>query len=191
MNSIDFYLNLLTSQYSNKNKILRFLTLWLRPIQNIKTCANSMYQYFNLDTAVGKQLDMIGEILVLPRTVNFQPSNGISPVLDDDHYRLILKAKVAKNQWKGTIKGLQDIWEVLFPNNPVLIVDGQNMTCSVVVIGLNDSLERDLITHDYIVPRPEGVKYIFGYTTNPLYAQDMNTDWLKGFDEGYWLDLNI
>lgn len=190
MNSINFYLKLLTSQYSDKNKILRFLSLWLTPIQNIKECANSMYEAFDLNKAVGKQLDMIGEILVLPRTVNFQPSGGISPVLDDDHYRLILKAKVAKNQWKGTIKGLQDIWEVLFPNNPVLIVDGQNMTCSVVVIGLNSSLERELITHDYIVPRPEGVKYIFGYTTDPLYAQDMNTDWLKGFDEGYWLNLN-
>ena len=82
------------------------------------------------------------------------------------------------------------MWKNLFPENPVLIVDRQNMTVTVAVVGLVDQLSRDLISHGYIVPKPVGVRYEYGFTTNPIYSQDLDTDWLKGFDEGYWLDFS-
>lgn len=183
------YLNLLTSQYRDKPKIISFLTTLLTPFLDIQKLNDSIKYMLNLNNAEGAQLDMIGEILNLPRQVSFQPTNGSSSVLDDYHYRLILKAKVAINQWKGTKSELYDYWKVLFPHNPLLMVDNQNMTISAVVVGLNSDMERDLIMHDYIIPRPAGVGMIYVFTDKPIYAQDLDTEWLKGFDEGYWFSF--
>lgn len=183
------YLNLLTSQYRDKPKTISFLTTLLTPFLDIQKLNDSIKYMLNLNNSEGAQLDIIGEILNLPRQVNFQPTDGSSSVLDDYHYRLILKAKVAINQWKGTKSELYDYWKVLFPDNPLLMVDNQNMTISAVVVGLNSDLERDLIMHDYIIPRPAGVGMIYIFTDKPIYAQDLDTDWLKGFDEGYWFSF--
>lgn len=181
--------DLVTSEYSEKPNFMSLLSLLLTPVQNVADLNHNMSIMMDVNTATGKTLDLIGQIVGVSRQLNFQPSGGISSLLDDDYYRIVIKAKIAKNQWDGTKEGLYTIWENLFPSNPVLIVDGQNMTCSVVVVGLNDSLSRELILADYIVPRPAGVKYNFGFTDNPIYSQDLDTDYLKGFDLGYWLDL--
>lgn len=190
MYNLTEYLNLITSEHREKPKYLALVTLLLTPVINLQRLNHQMMSILNVDTSTGVQLDMIGAILGLPRQVDFQPTDGSSSILNDDYYRLILKAKIAKNQWDGTKQGLYDLWKNLFPQNPVLIVDRQNMTATVAVVGLVDQLSRDLISHGYIVPKPVGVLYEYGFTTNPIYSQDLNTDWLKGFDEGYWLDFS-
>ena len=189
MYDIETYVNMITSEHRDKPKFQALVRLLLTPIVNLQILNHEMMTMLNLDTSHGDQLDKIGAILGLPRQVNFQPTDGSSSILNDDYYRLILKAKVAKNQWDGTKKGLYDLWKVLFPENPILIVDRQNMTATVAVVGLVDQLSRDLIVHGYIVPKPVGVLYEYGFTTDPIYSQDLDTDWLKGFDEGYWLDF--
>lgn len=188
MISIDSLKNLVTSEHSDKLNYMNFISAMLSPLKNVSNLNHSMSTYLNIETVEGKGLDLIGEILGVSRQLRFQPSEN-SAILDDDYYRIILKAKIAKNQWRGTKQGLYTLWENLFPKNPVLIVDNQNMTCQVVVIGLNDQLSRELIINDYIVPRPAGVRYDYGFTEQPIYAQDMDTQYLKGLDEGYWLDL--
>ena len=191
MISLDSLLSLITSEYRDKPNYIQFLTALLTPVLNVIKLNHDMSTMMNIDTATGKTLDLIGDILSLPRQVNFQPSGGISSVLNDEYYRLILKARIAQSQWTdGTLRGLHSIWSILFPNNPVLIVDHQNMSASVVVLGLNDSLSKDLITHGYIVPKPIGVRYEYGFTEKPIYSQDLDTEMLKGFDEGYWLNLS-
>ena len=190
MYNIEEYLNLITSEHRDKPKFQAFVRLLLTPIINLQILNHEMMSILNLNTSKGDQLDKIGDILGLPRQVNFQPTGGISSILNDDYYRLILKAKVAKNQWDGTKQGLYDLWKNLFPENPVLIVDRQNMTATVVVVGLTDSLSRELILNGYIVPKPVGVRYEYGFTDRPIYAQDLDTNWLKGFDEGYWLNFS-
>lgn len=190
MINLNSLLNLVTSEYGDKPNYIQMLTAILTPVINISTLNHNMSVIMDLNKATGKQLDLIGQILSLPRQVNFQPSQDISSVLNDDYYRLILKAQVAKNQWDGTKQGLYNLWDILFPENPLLLVDHQNMTASVVVVGLNDSLSKELILAGYIVPKPAGVRYEYGFTEKPIYSQDLNTAMLKGFDEGYWLDLS-
>ena len=189
MINIDSLKGLVTSEHGDKLNYMSFISAMLLPLKNVSDLNHTMSTYLNLDKVVGKGLDLIGQILGLSRQLPFQPVEN-SSILDDDYYRLVLKAKIAKNQWRGTKEGLYELWGNLFPENPLLIVDNQNMTCQVVVIGLNDRLSRELILADYIVPRPAGVRYDYGFTDKPIYAQDMNTEYLKGLDEGYWLDLS-
>lgn len=187
---IENYLNLITSEYRDKTKYIQWMTVLLQPFVDIRESASIIKDCLNLNYSTGDQLDMIGEILGLSRQVNFQPSEH-SSILDDDYYRIILKAKVAKNQWDGTKENLYSYWRVLFPENPLILVDRQNMTIQATVIGLNDTLSQELISHGYIIPKPAGVGMEYAFEYRPLFAQDFDTEWLKGFDEGYWAQFII
>jgi hypothetical protein len=133
----------------------------------------------------GDQLDVIGSIVGQSRTVGFQPSKGVSPVLDDDTYRLLIKAKIAFNQWDGKIASLQTIWQSLFPTGKITVTDNQDMTMTVSVSGVTNSIINDLVMNGYIVPRPEGV-YCNPQTVKNMFGFGAKTEWIGGFGQGIW-----
>jgi hypothetical protein len=139
---------------------------------------------FDLDSAVGVQLDALGSIAAAFRTVGFQPSGGVSPVLDDETYRIYIKAKIAANQWDGTITTLYPIWNSLFPAGQLVIADNQNMTATILMTGSFTSILQDLITNGYIVPRPEGVQYSYVFAELPAFGFDLDNAFIAGFDVG-------
>lgn len=177
--------NLITSEYSNCDKFKAFLEVLLNMIKNNSILNHRMSVMMNLETATGEVLDMIGSIVGFPRRLNFQPING-SAILDDDRYRFLLKARIIKNTWDGTISGFYDYWETFFPNNPVSIIDRQNMTAQIVVFGVFDSFYKELIQNNYIIPKPAGVRYEYAFVEDVTFAFDRNTDLLKGWDLGQW-----
>lgn len=182
--AVPYYRSLVTSEYQNSPKFLALLSAALQPIDDLFSCLVNMDFAFYLDTAVGAQLDMIGAIVGTKRQVGFQPSNGVSPILDDLTFRVLLKAKVARNHWDGKISSLQTTWKQLFPGGTISIQDNQNMSISVTLSGSFSSIIQDLITNGLIVPRPEGVlvNYVFG--TGPFFGFDRNDAYVAGFDTG-------
>ena len=180
--------NLITSEYSNCPKFKGLLQILLGLVKNVATLNHNMSTLLDLNKASGVILDMIGSIVGVSRQVDFQPTNA-SSIMDDDHYKVLIKAKIIKNQWDGTIEGLYDMWSILFPDNPVFIIDGQNMTAQVAIFGLSDTLYQELITHEYIIPRSSGVKYFYGFVDDITFAFDLDTNLLKGWDLGKWLNL--
>jgi hypothetical protein len=141
---------------------------------------------FDLDVAIGAQLDALGDIAGIGRTVNFQPSGGVSPTLDDDTYRLLIKAKIAQNQWDGTITSLYLVWQALFPGGVIVIEDNQNMTADIVLTGTFSTIAQELISNGYIVPRPEGVLYTYIFSELPIFGFDSAPGFIAGFDVGHW-----
>lgn len=180
---IEYYLSLLTSQYQNSPKTIAFLTVLLKKFDDISQVQVAMDMAFDVDNAVGPQLDAVGSIVGASRTVGFTPSGGVSPVLTDSAYRIYIKAKAAENSWDGTIDGLQLIWQALFPGGHIVIGDNENMTATIFLSGSFTSIVQDLITNGYIVPRPEGVlyTYVFG---GPHFGFDLNNSFIAGFDVG-------
>ena len=180
-----YYLNLLTSQYRGAPNLNAFLALFLSPLQDIATCLETFSPAFDVDYAVGVQLDTLGAIVNVSRTVSFQPSNSVSPVLNDATYRLLIKATIGKNQWNGLLDSLQPLWATLFPGGAIFIDDGLNMTATVLISGAFNSIIVDLITHDYIVPRPQAVQYTYVVGTTPFFGVDYNNSYIAGVDTGY------
>ena len=172
---ITYYEGLLSSQFTlpNSPKTNTFLALCLQLFQDVNACLLSFPSAFDLTTAVGVQLDMLGSIVGANRTVGFQPSNGISPVLDDATYRIYMQAKIAFNQWNGKITGMQAIWQSLFPGGKIVIADQQNMTANIIMTGSFTSIIIDLIENGYIVPRPETVLYNYIFAELPLFGFDL------------------
>lgn len=184
---IGYYLGLLTSQYTNSPKLNALLYKLLRKFDDASQCLVDMDTAFDLGTAVGVQLDMLGATVGAFRTVDFQPSGGVSPILTDDVFRLYIQAKIGWNQWDGTLMSLYPLWQTLFPGGTIVIIDNQDMAADIVLTGTFSSIIQDLITNGLIVPRPEGVLYTYLFGTLPFFGFDSDNKFIAGFDVGHWV----
>lgn len=183
---IGYYLRLRTSEYVNSPKFNALLYVLVKKFDDVSQLLVNLDLALDLQVAVGAQLDMLGTTVGVVRTVNFQPSLGVSPVLDDDTFRLYIQAKIASNQWDGSIVSLQAIWTNLFPNGRIVIEDNQNMSANITVVGTFTSIIQDLILNGYIVPRPEGVLYNYLFGTLPFFGFGSSPGFIAGFGSGHW-----
>ncbi len=67
--SVDYYLSLVSSQHKDKPKYLTVLEIALQPLVDTQNLALAQQTIFDLDTAVGDQLDKTGEWIGLTRFI--------------------------------------------------------------------------------------------------------------------------
>ena len=159
------YITQITSSWRGATKFLSWLADNLQYYQDGITCMNTFDVAFGLLTAVGAQLDVLGNIVGQNRTVGFQPRFGFSPTLDDTTYRLLLRARIWQNHWSGKTVDLWPGWYNLFPQSQLLITDHQDMTLDIQVGIAASTIVEDLITNGYIIPCPQAVLYTIALVT--------------------------
>ena len=181
------YLELITSEYKEKPNFKAFLSAFLDEVEDVYTCGKSITSAFDIDTAVGVQLDILGQILGVSRKLNFEPSNGES-TMNDTYYRIALKAAIAKNTWKGTRTSLEEILEWAFPDCVFIVNDNQDMSIDIAyVTGTTDQYLLELLQNGYIIPKPEGVRINYSVTSSEIFGWELDNDAIKGWDEGTWI----
>lgn len=212
--TVNDYLNLITSQFRQKPKYTAMIAADVAvPIQ-VQDLLTSMIPLFDVDLAVGEQLDIIGVWVGVSRNVKIPipgvyftwdgvDTNGwdtgiwqgdLTPtdvtVLPDDVYRTLIRAKIAANHWDGTTDGAYAIWDAIFTDFTILIQDHQDMSYDLAIVGGTiDSLTLALLTGGYIPLKPEGVKvntYFVPVNPGPLFGWDLENQYVKGWDEGSW-----
>jgi hypothetical protein len=183
---VGYYQNLLTSEYKTVPKFNQWLLAVLSIANDITNCLQTITSSFDLDTATGVQLDILGVIVGVSRIVSFQPSGGISPILTDSVYRILLKATIANNEWDGKIGSLYGIWGYLFIGGTIVIQDNQNMTANIFLTGTFSSIIQDLVSNGLIVPRPETVQYTYNFGDLPFFGFDLEDSFISGWDVGKW-----
>ncbi len=114
------------------------------------------------------------------------------PLIDDGLFRLLIKARIIQNAWKGTITELYELWEaVMGADKKLAIQDLQDMSFNIVLQGEYTQLERELIIHAYIIPKPEGVRINVLTFVNtdglPLFSYDYNTMTYSGYSS-HWAE---
>lgn len=82
----------LLEQYKNKPKIVAFLTGFVTQIQDLESGFNQLSTDRSIETAVGVQLDKLGDIIGIARI----------PGQLDEPYRLAIKEKIILNLNSGT-----------------------------------------------------------------------------------------
>jgi hypothetical protein len=157
--AISDYLGLITSEHADKPKYMAWVTANLQMGIDTQTAANAMMDAFDIQTAVGNQLDILGVVIGQQRDIGV-PLTGISSILTDTYFRLVLQARIAKNNWNGTIPQIYEIWNNIFPTSPLQLIDNQNMAMQAVITNLTDNVSQELVTAGLIVPKPMGVGLI-------------------------------
>jgi hypothetical protein len=195
------YLNNITSEHRDKPKFISWLSTHLDIIDGAYLVAKSLDINFDLDYAIGKQLDILGQIIGRKRVLPFQPMNGFDPVLPDEYYRLVLKTKIAMNNWDGTVPQMYEIWDNIFGNDGDLdlqLHDNQDMSFDAYITGYVDLIQQELIQHGYIIPKPEGVRInLIGRSKidfDIYHAAIVNVckteTWVMDFDQSEKMDLD-
>lgn len=179
-------MNLVTSQYRDSPNFLLWLNACLNKLDQETGVIDQLTAFFDIDSAIGAQLDILGQIIGQGRQVNFEPIDGSGSVLDDRNYRTLLKAKIVKNNWKGTLAEVNLMWRSLFPGGAIIIYDNQDMSFEVTIAGTFSLTERELVRNGYIIPKPEGVRVNYSFGDLPLFGYDLENDFIKGYDEGNW-----
>lgn len=144
------YSNLLTFQFQ-KQKAIKTINLFCSCfLQQIDICKLIM-SAFNIETAVGKQLDMIGDYIGLKRPF----LNGV--LVSDDSYRYLLKLKIVLNYNTHTDYSITNSLYTFFGNDVVLI-DNRNMSMEYILKKIdNQELLTILSQNKNLFPAPTGV----------------------------------
>lgn len=217
--TVEKYTNLITSEHKQKEKFKAVIEANTKFYSHLQNVLASIPSKFDVDTAKGHQLDVVGQLVGISRIITtpltgvyfewdgdtvigwdsgiwideFSPTSGIT-ILPDDYYRILIKAKIAANQWNGSIPEAYDVWENLFSNNTIIIQDNQDMSMGVVISGAAlDALTRALITGGYIPLKPEGVRvsyYAVPGVAGPVFAWDAEDNaGLGGWDTTSWAEI--
>lgn len=184
------YTGLITSEHNQRSNYVATVGLSVQPSVDLQNLAALFSRLFDIDLAVGDQLDKIGVWVGQSRNLTI-PLSGVYFALDtlgvgldegtwfetgqsltglvtlpDDSYRLLLKAVIAANHWDGTVPGAYAIWAIVFSlyNFTILLQDNQDMSMDIIflVVGTIPAVTLGLLTNGFLTMRPAGV-LINGY----------------------------
>ncbi|MEN8511956.1 DUF2612 domain-containing protein [Burkholderia sp. RS02] len=210
------YTSLITSEHRDLPRFAAVLGALVQPLVDQMNVLQGMPGKFDLDDAVGVQLDDVGLWVGVSRKIRtpltgiyfsfdiaglgfdqgiwkgpFDPDTGLT-VLDDDTYRLVIRAKIGANHWDGTLESSAAILNSIFgADTHVLIEDHQDMSMTIGISGkVPSAVFLALLAGGYIPLKPEGVRVSYTIVTTvdnaPLFGFDMNNQFVAGFDAGAW-----
>lgn len=188
---INYYQNLLIVQYNQKEKAKAEIGLFTEQLLN-NDIYSQVAEGFDLDTAVGNQLDILGKLIGVNRF--YQETGEVLSRLSDDDYRLILRLRIVQNNSDHSEKSIDD-GLFLFFTDKIVMSASDNMT--MVYFVKSDSERIALIAFSKgVLPRPMGVNLnglivrdnsFFGlitYNTNIVSTNITGfTDYTEGFDK--------
>lgn len=214
----DDYIALLTSAHGTKPKFVATVRATINPLDTIQQVLTGLPADFDLDTAVGVQLDRCGEWIGLSRQVP-TPLTGVyfawgTPgvgwaegswkastdsvdgltSLPDELYRLVLKARVVMNHWNGSAPGAVQAWDSVFGGSLVLsIQDYRDMSITIGLSGGTvDATMRSLLVHGQLAFKPAGVQiryYAVPPNAGALFAWGVpESAAFAGWGTGQWPD---
>ncbi len=176
-------------QYRGAEKLKQWIdTLPKIAQEELEDPAAIIADILNIDERVGEQLDIIGRIVGLERppinkqaeasaviqmaTDDLAPQMGgsgvqlsaaeqtISEEASDELVRVLIKAKIERNNGDATIDNIVEAARFVAGFNDVQVNDNQDMTWSVSFGSNLDSTTRFAFTNFDILPKPDGTRFL-------------------------------
>ena len=174
------------AQYRDKPRMVAWLTSGPDiAYEHLERSANAIITSYDVDTARGEDLNIIGRIVGVPRPVvripdfavfgyegneNYENYNvapylgegdGVNDApLSDFLYRRLVKAKIARNISDATYDDIIRLARFITGVEVITLVDNQDMTFS---LGFEFALDLNtayLVENFDIIPRPQGVEML-------------------------------
>lgn len=217
------YTDLIARQHASRPRFKTFVAAVTSSAIICQQALSAIQDGFDLDNAVGSQLDVLGLWAGVPRQIPepiagvyftwgdagnetstgwsygvwkgpYDPSSGIEQ-LPDGSYRTIIRARIAANQWDGTIPGAYGVWNTAFAAlGAILIIqDFQNMHMMLGVASKALSgLDKAILTRGYLPIKPAGVRidsYRFAPADGALFAWGVDNTTLNGWGAASWAQV--
>jgi hypothetical protein len=149
-----YYASLLILQYKNKAKAQDTIEAIVDPLI-MDQLPFAVQDAFNVDTAVGVQLDVLGVYAgVIRQVLTFTGSI----ILDDDDFRVLIKMKMIQNNNGSSLADIQSLIADFFPGS-LSVFDYANMSMDYYFdsdIGSVDLAEA--FVREGLLPKPMGVQ---------------------------------
>lgn len=202
MNHVERALSRLIFQYRNSEKMQAWVSILPQIGQDsIEAAAERLINILSIDEGEGELLDIIGEIVGQPRPIvdsdilvwfgwegnpdreqwgaPWLPRDiaGTQILMPDEYYRILIRAKIAKNTSVAAIDDVGRSVRFITGNTGFIIDDGQDMTFAIIFTEDLSVPARVMLSEFDILPRPQGVKFsgfvdpaggvYFGYIGDP------------------------
>jgi hypothetical protein len=177
------YTSLITSEHASAPNFVATVAASCQPFADLLAVLQSIPSLYDLDNAVGAQLDTVGlwvgvsRNLAEPLTgvyfsfdtagvgfdqgVWFGPGDSTTTLfaLPDDIYRTLLRAKIAANQWDGSIPDAYAIWDIMLQpiGLDIQITDNGDMTMTQTLVGTPDVVTQAIFNQGLLDLKPAGV----------------------------------
>ena len=202
MASINDYINLITSEHADRPNFVATVALRCQPYVDLINFYQSVTSAYDLDTAIGAQLDVVGQWVGISRylpvplvgvyfTLDTGPGldsgilwDGVSPLtglvaLPDLYYRILLRAKILNNQWDGSLPMAYAIGQSIFTEfgYTLFIQDNGNLTMNLGIHGPDVppiTIQAMLINHllDIKPATIQLTEYIWQAVPGPIFMLD-------------------
>lgn len=144
-------------QYRNSPKYLQWIQILpLIAQQYLEAPLEQIINALDIDNQSGEMLNIIGRIAGARR-------ERYPPDISENIYRMLIKAKIAKNTCICEIDDIERIVRFIVDVPSMAVIDHMNMSFSIL---FNDALSADaryLLLNFDAIPRPQGVKFA-GFT---------------------------
>ena len=151
------YVDLLIKQYWEKPNAVAEIEAQAATWEKIRDIYNDFHTEFDLDTAVGVQLDILGKIVGLPRNARIEFN-------DDEEYRFFLNLQIARNNGSAFMvsdekTSIQSVIQFAF-DKLAYVLDNKDMTLILYIEDTFDITRLLLILELNVLPKPQGVRYL-------------------------------
>jgi hypothetical protein len=180
------YTDKIASQHQDKPKFVATVAATVQPLADTAWLEQNFYLYYDLDLAIGAQLDAVGiwvgRSRYLPTPIAgyfsldvvglgldqsvwrrpFDPDSG-TVTLPDELYRTLLRAVILANHWDGTIPGAYAAWAPIWANYPAytfIIQDYEDGSMAYGLLGPGppNNIMMGFLTFGEIDTKPAGVE---------------------------------
>ena len=160
----------------------------------LSTVAEAIRYSYDIDNATSYELDVLGRIVGISRSyeteiildptafgktdaqfggVNQQfgaASISGNQSVSNQIYRILIRAKIAKNTNDATLDGIVSALNYIVPSPNTRVIDNEDMTFSVSFGAPLDDVQRLVLNTFDIIPRPQGVGFL-GYVEETAITQ--------------------
>lgn len=210
------YLDKITSEHRGKPRFSATVEANVSPLVDAQQVAAGIPAAFDLDTAIGAQLDVVGEWVGISRKIQvplvsvwfsigiaglgvgegiwkgpYDPTYGIAE-LDDDTYRDLIRLKIKVNTWDGLVSSIQSAIEAFYggvSGSLPFVEDGQDMTMTVCISGSRPAMMRFAIfAGRYVQFKPAAVtvRSVVPSIPGPVFGIGVENEYIGGIGTGSW-----
>lgn len=211
------YADLITSEHRSKPRFVATVSASVEPAVEVQAVLDGLPAEFDLDTAIGVQLDAVGAWAGISRLISipliqvwfsldivgrgldegiwkgpYDPETGIY-ALDDDTYRRLIRLKIIVNSWDGLKGSIEDAMRAFyaFDGANLLVLDNQDMSMTVCVSGARlPSILFALYAGRYVEFKPASVNLYNVVPSVPdtaAFGLDVENEYISGLDGGSWV----